>query len=218
MNLEAERFAEHLLTADLELAWTELERYTRAGQNSLFLYHRLLTPALYHIGRLWERDAISVADEHLATGVCEVLLSRFESSLAAKPVVYKGASKRVLLFGMEQERHILGLRMVASQFREAGWQVRFLGADLPLEYAVNAASRWKPDAIGITLSITRNLPSLELYVNTLEALDHSPTVLVGGRLVSLCDLTPYVSEQTVLVNDLLHLAQWLYGGVQRATS
>lgn len=213
MRLEAERFAEHLLAADLDSAWLEIEEYSKAGQNSLFLYDRLITPAMYHIGSLWEQDIISVADEHLATGVCDVLLSRYETTLAKK-TPRRGAPKRAMLFGIQHERHILGLRMVAALFREAGWEVRFLGADLPLEYAVTNATRWKPDLIGLSLSCQPHLELLPAYTAALEALEHRPAVLVGGRLAALADLRPHVTERTIVLPDLLHVAHWLHNSTQ----
>ncbi len=47
------------------------------GKDSLFLFEQILTRAMRHVGELWELNEISVADEHIATNVCQLLLSRY---------------------------------------------------------------------------------------------------------------------------------------------
>ena len=93
--------------------------------------------------------------------------------------------------------------------REAGWQVRYFGPNLPLEYAMVSAMNWKPDVIGLSLSLAYQLPKLKEYVSTLESLHYNPKVLVGGRVASMYDLSPYCSDRTVTIPDLTSFRQWL---------
>ena len=59
---------------------------------------------------MWERDAITVADEHAATAVAERVLA----SLAARARADRRVSATVLLAPPEGETHVLGLRMLAD--------------------------------------------------------------------------------------------------------
>ena len=74
-----------------------------------------------------------MADEHLATSVCEWLLVR----LAGRGRRTRGKGRRALVGCSEGELHALAVRMVADVLVEAGWSVLFLGAATP-------AGAWGP--------------------------------------------------------------------------
>ncbi|WP_166245760.1 cobalamin B12-binding domain-containing protein [Paenibacillus turpanensis] len=201
-----ESFTELLLNGDQTAAWEAITENREAGKNSLFIYERLLGHSMKYIGQLWEHNLISVADEHLASATCDITLTRYSSQMTKPP---KPNAPKAMLLCLEGEEHYLGLKMVACYLREEGWDVRFYGPNLPLEFALIGAMNWKPDMIGISTSIVYHLPKLAEYVETFEALHHQPLVMVGGRLVNKYDLRPYCSDKTALIGDLLELTYWL---------
>ncbi|MGF7029830.1 methanogenic corrinoid protein MtbC1 [Paenibacillus mucilaginosus] len=69
MNFHAELLAETLLSGDFKASWSLIGSQREAGKNSLYIYTRLLTPAMRYIGDLWEQNSVSDADEHLASSV-----------------------------------------------------------------------------------------------------------------------------------------------------
>lgn len=211
MIIESENYAELLIAGNYEQAWQQVKEYASAGRNSLFVYEKILTRAMRHIGDLWENNLITVADEHLASGVCEFIVNRYSAEWeAALKSPASGRARKAMLLCLEGEEHELGLKMVASTFREAGWQVRCYGASLPLEFAMLSASAWKPDLIGLSLSMTYLLPKLTGYIEAFEAMYNRPSVMVGGRLAGLMDLSPYCTETTILIRDLVELQNWIH--------
>jgi GGDEF domain-containing protein len=75
------------------------------------LYGRVIAPAMWRIGCLWEEGAITVADEHLATALTHrVMASVYEASFGWAP----SRPGRILLAAVEGQRHALGLRMAAD--------------------------------------------------------------------------------------------------------
>lgn len=94
MYMEAEQFAENMLQGNTETCWKNLLQHVESGRNSLFIFEQLLAPAMRYVGSLWETHQITVADEHLASGVCDVLLSRYAAlkkslpSMATVPCCY----------------------------------------------------------------------------------------------------------------------------------
>lgn len=162
---------------------------------------------MHYIGQMWEENEITVAQEHLATAICDFALSRYcfdkmgETSSANR--------KKGLFFCLEGEEHYIGIKIISSLFREANWDVQFLGANLPLEYAVYNAQKWKPDVIGISLSLSIQLPKLKEYVTTLENLAHTPTIIVGSRLLKKYDFTPYCTAKTQLFYELTDVERFL---------
>jgi methanogenic corrinoid protein MtbC1 len=173
-------------------------------QNRFSLFQNLFTPAMYLIGDLWENNEISVADEHLATGVCDFVLSRlYQFSGDVK------SNKKAMFFCLQGEQHYLGIKMINSIFEESGWQTKYFGASLPLEYALKTALQWKPEVIGLSVSIVYNLPLLKNYVRTLSALPHKPVLLIGGRLANKYDLTPYTNHHGIIIKNIDQVNKWL---------
>ncbi|WNB91882.1 cobalamin-dependent protein [Bacillus sp. NEB1478] len=199
---DAEKLARLFLEGNSTAALSFIKQ--QPNQNRLSLFRNLFTPAMYFIGDLWENNEISVADEHLATGVCDFVLSRlFQISSET------ASEKKAMFLCLQGEQHFLGIKMINSLFEESGWQTRYFGASLPLEYALKTALQWKPEVIGLSVSIVYNLPLLKNYVRTLSALPHKPVIMIGGRLVDKYDLIPYTNHQGMIMKNLDEVDQWL---------
>ncbi|TYP70250.1 cobalamin B12-binding domain-containing protein [Paenibacillus methanolicus] len=203
MQLAVEEIAELMLAGRHRAVMDQLERYRESGANRLFLYDRLLKPAMRHIGELWENNLISVADEHLASGVCEWVLERLG------PLPDDSRRFRAMLLCTEGELHDLGLKMCAGIFREHRWDTRYYGPNLPLEYAMAGALHYKPDVIAMSLTMQHQLVQLRSYADAFLQLMPRPAVVVGSRLVGELDLRPHVPNETVLLGDLFELSDWL---------
>jgi MerR family transcriptional regulator, light-induced transcriptional regulator len=175
------------------------------NQSRMVLFRDLFTPAMYLIGELWENNEISVADEHLATGVCDFVLSR----LFQVSEENMGEKNKAMFLCLQGEQHYLGIKMINSLFEERDWETKYYGASLPLEYALKSALQWKPEVIGLSVSIIYNLPVLKNYVRTLAALPHKPVILIGGRLANKYDLEPYTNNQGIIINNLEQAETWL---------
>jgi MerR family transcriptional regulator, light-induced transcriptional regulator len=175
------------------------------NQSRMVLFRDLFTPAMYFIGDLWENNEISVADEHLATGVCDFVLSRLFQVSEEK----MGSRNKAMFLCLQGEQHYLGLKMINSLFEGRDWETKYFGASLPLEYALKSALQWKPEVIGLSVSIVYNLPVLKNYVRTLSALPHKPVILIGGRLAYKYDLEPYTNNQGIIINSLEQAEKWL---------
>lgn len=122
---DAQQLADFLLQGDEQAAIQLIEEeLTRTSQQQMM--NDLLTPAMQHIGYLWENNQITVADEHLATAICDFILSKLDIQM--KPL--QMLEKTVLLMGVQDEEHYIGLKMVSSIFKQAGWRVRYLGPNI----------------------------------------------------------------------------------------
>ena len=95
----------------------------------------VLAPVLAGVGESWEAGEISVAQEHLASGVVRAHLERL---LADSRAAIRGTAVLACAPG---ERHELGLLMLAVLLRADGWQVAYLGADTPVGDAVVLAEQ-----------------------------------------------------------------------------
>lgn len=202
MNQEVQSFASRLLEGDQGGAAAIVKEMN--GTPSWKVFQGLITPALQRIGQLWEDNDITVADEHLATAVCDYVISSLFPWQGGNP-----DGKRAMLFCLEGEQHYLGLKMVSSLLVEKGWNVKFYGPDLPLEYAIDTAREWEPDLVGLSVTISYHLPQLQKYTESFSALLKKPDMLIGGRLAGKYDLSPYCMEGSLIIQDIGQLNEWL---------
>jgi methanogenic corrinoid protein MtbC1 len=76
--------------------------------------------------------------------------------------------------------------MVADAFQLDGYEVQYLGANVPTASIVQQALDWKPDLIGLSASFAQQLRLVRLVIGKLsEHLgDARPAVLVGGLAIN----------------------------------
>lgn len=205
MRLTIEQFAEMMMDGRTEACWSEVRAMTEAGYNSLFVYEQLLAPAMNYIGDLWEQNLVSVADEHLASAVCEILLSRY-GAMTMPASAHEG---RAMLLCVEGEGHALGLKMAHALFREHGWDGRCFGAGLPLRDTLIHAMKWKPDVVALSAADPGLLPTLAEYVETLNGIPYAPVVMVGGRALLYAGADAALPGRATRMSGLAQLQAWL---------
>ncbi|WP_050183819.1 cobalamin B12-binding domain-containing protein [Domibacillus robiginosus] len=204
MNTEAVKLAHLLLEGDADASFAFLCDLREQGWPSVDIYQRIVSGAMQHIGELWEQDHISVADEHLATATCDFMISRYHAQTKQKKLGHKA-----MFLCVAEEQHTLGMRMASLLFEENGWKTKMMGANLPLEHAVSAAQKWQPDVICLSVTILYHVPVLKMYAETLESLPFHPKIMVGSRLLSMYDLSPYCTPNTLFMTDYKKLIGWM---------
>lgn len=150
------------------------------GVSYVAIATRLIQPALYRVGTLWHRNEISIGQEHRATAISRSILSAlFQRQGRLVPEI----GRRALFAAVEQDLHILGPQIVADAFALAGWSVRNLGARTSLDRLIAEVVAWKPELVGLSVSLSQQLPELKRTVSALrsELSSLRPMVMVGGR-------------------------------------
>ncbi|MUV37742.1 Methionine synthase [Lentibacillus sp. JNUCC-1] len=205
MNEYAQELVHYLLRGNDEEAINYITEIIN-DQNHVSLYETLITPAMHHIGKLWESNQISVADEHLATATCDFVITTIEAQWLQTG---ESNDKKVMLFGVEEEEHYLGLKMVATVFRENGWNVRYMGPNLPFRHAKTAIEIWKPDVVGVSAALSYRLPKLLETIEQLQEIEHQPDIILGGQAVGHYHVPPEAANQVFAMRNLTELQSWL---------
>jgi methanogenic corrinoid protein MtbC1 len=149
-----------------------------AGHPVLDLYLKILQPAQYEIGRLWERNVITVAEEHMATAITQFVMARLYPLVPQKQQPCRG---RMILTGVEGEMHQVGANMVADVVEIHGWEVCFLGTNLPQAGILRVVEEQRPDVVGISATMLFNLPRVRDLIEAVRALPiPRPRIIVGG--------------------------------------
>lgn len=174
-----DELVQSLVAGEVGAAWAICEDGWRDAPDYTGVATRLLQPALYDIGVLWQRNEITVDQEHLATSIAQTFLARFYRRAQVGAL----ANRRSVLFASGAgNQHVVGLRMVADTFAIAGWTVNHLPPDGDTDSFIAAIDRFRPEVLGLTVSLNQHLPSLRRMVGAMRSAlgAHCPVVLVGG--------------------------------------
>ncbi len=142
------------------------------------LYLDVLTAAQHRIGALWQTNHISVAHEHVATGISQLVLAHLYPLLPRAPLV----GRRVLVSCIDSELHELGGRMVADFFEMAGFTTRFLGSSLPTNDLIAMVREDQPDLLVLSVTMSPHLRGLSKAALRLrDAVGDRLALAVGGQ-------------------------------------
>jgi methanogenic corrinoid protein MtbC1 len=159
---------------------------------------RVIAEAQREIGRLWEINRVSIAQEHLATALAHLALARLYEPVASAP-----RRPTVLLACVQGEHHDFGPRIAADVLDGAGYDVRFLGADVPTGSLADLAERTRPDVICLSATMLFHLPALRAAVAAIRAKLPDAPILVGGRAIEQAGAPPGTERAGVTADDLL---------------
>lgn len=175
----------HLLEGDIGATRALVRQAQAEGAGYLQIATGLFQPALYSVGRMWQRNEITVAQEHLATAMAQTLLTQvFVRSEFAQP------TRRKALFAcVAGNFHGLGLRIVCDGFELRGWSVQFLGANVPSDALVLQVDQWRPEQVCLSASLVQQLPELRRVISEIrsEMGANRPSIVVGGLATNQVD-------------------------------
>ena len=127
------RFHDLILAGDERAAWRLAERLRDGAMGMVELCEHLVAPAMRRIGEEWSVGAVTVAEEHLASGICERLLAR------ATPSVTGPQRGVALVATLPGDDHHLPAAMATVVLREDRWKVHHLGTSVPIDTLVDMA-------------------------------------------------------------------------------
>ncbi|MEO8380394.1 MAG: cobalamin-dependent protein [Acidobacteriota bacterium] len=162
-----------------------IQEAVRGGASISDLYLRVFEPVQNEIGRLWQMNRISVAQEHF----CTAAVQRSMSQLYGQLFTGKPGRRRVVAACAGGELHEIGLRMVTDLLEADGWDTVYLGANVPVDSIVSTVAAAPTGLVAISATITphlRELTSLIASLRTNPATSHVP-IIVGGYPFRLSD-------------------------------
>jgi len=179
---EAGPFEAALLTGNQREALSVINSCMDHGRSLVEVEMHVIQPALYQIGEKWQTNQVTVAQEHMATAIVQSVMTI--GLLRSPPPAL--INKRILLACVSGNDHAIGLRMVADAFLLDGWDVQYLGANVPTPALVAQAVEWKPDLIGLSVSFPQQMPAVKAIIRQLGTRFGSarPAVIIGGLAIN----------------------------------
>lgn len=180
LSLVADQFLAAQLAGDrmtaLRLVLDELERGCAAEDIHLYV----VAASQREIGRLWQENRISIAEEHLATAISQLVLAhvftRFERTARL--------GKRIVVACVEGELHDMAARIAGDLLDASGFDVDFLGANVPTKDLVERLVQHRPDALALSVTMTFHLSAVRKAIAQVRA-QLGPTfpIILGGEAV-----------------------------------
>lgn len=177
------KFLSYLLRADLESALKFANKFIKSSKSIEDFYLKIIQPALYEIGNLWEKGKISVAEEHIASSIVARVLAHIYIHFLKIDIKSKF---KAIVTASPNEYHELGARMLADLLQMDGWKVYYLGANVPEGEVIKLIKKVKPNLICISITMPFNFDKAKSLINRIRTLKEDQIkVMVGGLLLKL---------------------------------
>ena len=176
LALARRMFVQSILQGDRKAAMTVATEALGGGATIEDLYSDVFQDALYEIGLRWERNAVTVAQEHMATAVTQFVMAHVFERIE-RTDARRGAA---LLTGVPGELHHVGAMMVADVLESRGWRVQFLGSNLPVPSIVAAVRDARPDVLGVSVTMLFNAHHAAGLIEAVRGLNQPVRIVVGG--------------------------------------
>lgn len=162
---------------------------------------RLVVPLLHHVGDLWHQGVLRPAQEHLASAVVRAFLEPRDRSVSS-------SAPGLVVATPSGQLHEIGAMMVAATASMVGWNVIYLGSNLPAEDIALASRQRGATAVALSIVYPSDDSRLVPEIATLRRLLGDLPVVAGGRAAA--DYRAGLERLGVRVlGDLRPLRQWL---------
>jgi len=175
----AARYLEALLRAGKNEASRLVLAAVEAGTSVRSIYMEVFQPVQREIGRLWQTNEVSVAQEHFCTAATQLIMGQLFPMF---PRVSRNG-KRVVVTCVAGELHEVGARMVADLLEMEGWDSYFLGANTPSSGILSAVAEREADILAVSVTIHYNVEAAQQLISEVRHLPDATSlkVMVGGR-------------------------------------
>jgi len=177
----AERFVAAQLAGDRrEALRLVIDEGIGRGARVIDVQARVIRAAQDRLGQLWQANRISIAQEHLATGISQMVMTLLFEHIAPTPrndIVVSVAC-------VEGELHEFPARLVADYLEQAGFTVRHYGANVPVDELVPLLGYDTPQLLALSVTMNLHVGALRASVARVRAAFPQLPVMIGGRAVA----------------------------------
>lgn len=141
------------------------------------LFSDVVLAALGQVGLMWQRNELSVADEHAATEICRYVIYRIIDSMPVEGAL----PYRMIVACVPGEEHELGARILADYLGTRGWSVKYLGRSTPEEDLIAAVASEGIDITILSVTLLENLPAARDLLSRIRERVPGMKTAIGGR-------------------------------------
>ncbi|MFD9687190.1 B12-binding domain-containing protein [Kitasatospora sp. NPDC059146] len=138
----------------------------------------VIAPVQARVGAEWAANRLTVAQEHTATAINDRVVTALVAHPAVRGSVPRTPRGRVTVSCVDGEWHAFPARLLAQVLVLRGWQVDYLGSQVPTPLLISELHRTAPDALALSASLAPRLPAAHTTITAAQAA--GVPVLAGG--------------------------------------
>lgn len=174
----ARAYLDALLAGERHRATRLVLTAAAAGTGVRDLYLHLFQPVQREVGRLWQINAIGVAQEHYCSAATQLAMAQLY------PMIFttERRGRTMVAACVEGELHEIGIRMLADLFEMDGWNTFFLGASTPAAGVVQTLVDRAAELLCISATLTPHVAKVATLISTVraDAACAGVRIMVGG--------------------------------------
>jgi MerR family transcriptional regulator, light-induced transcriptional regulator len=181
------------------------EKYSRLFGLTEF-YDKLLKPAMYRIGDLWQKGQLDVATEHASTntaiGLIKIINERIITAKNKMTQESFSPQYNAIICTPDGELHGLACNMIESLLLKKRFKVYNISTSLPADYIIDYVRDLQPDIIFISITLVENIRSAERLIQQIHAkYNNKLPVIVGGSAYKKVKHCHNITTNAFLMND-----------------
>lgn len=193
-------FYKNLLRGDTQKAISIVYNNLLYGATSQQIYKYLILSTLTKTGQAWADGKLKIAQEHYISSQIMKILSILGEKLPKKTPL----GKTVVGFLPEGEEHLIPLRIFCDLLEQEGVKTYFIGEKIPLEETCQWINDIGPDALVLSVTQEKSLPTLERDLQFIDSNCSSlKMIMMGGAAVT--KLSPVPPLENIKVYTSLDL-------------
>ncbi len=173
------RYLEALLDGDRQAASRLVLSAVEDGASVRDVYLEVFQSSLHEIGRLWQTNRVTVAQEHFCSAATQLIMSQLYDR------IFNAERNGLTLVAtcVSGDLHEIGVRMVADFFEMEGWDTFYLGANTPTRSVLETIRERAADVLAISATLTPNVKQVAELIAAVRASEscRDVVVLVGGH-------------------------------------
>lgn len=140
------------------------------------VYLRVFQPVQYEIGRRWQMNEVTVAQEHLCTATTQLIMSQLY------PRLFTGAPPRhrIVVACVSGDLHEIGARILADFFEMEGWDACYAGASVTADELTEMVETHAADVVAVSATMVHHVGRVRELVAEVRASRPQASVIVGG--------------------------------------
>lgn len=142
------------------------------------IYLSVFQASQYEVGRLWQYQKISVAQEHYCTASTQLIMAKLY------PLIFRVERRpgKIVAACVGTELHELGIRMVTDFLELEGFDTYYLGANTPNKFIIQTLVKEKADILILSTTMLSHVSQIKDIIDDIHTCDDLShiKVMVGG--------------------------------------
>jgi MerR family transcriptional regulator, light-induced transcriptional regulator len=164
------RYERHVAS---ELIFRAVENKTSIKEIYFYVFER----CQYEIGRLWQSNVASVAQEHYCTASTQLIMSQLYPYIFRSDRSSRGTIVATCVSG---ELHEIGARMLCDLLEMEGWNTIYLGANVPAASIAGVLRDNHSNILAVSASMAFHIPAVREMIKAVRLASPATKILVGG--------------------------------------